>query len=67
MTADTYPLRVLLLTFAGWINVEQQRVIEYLVEERLRERLEVSRDRLDNHRLRATRAMPTSRPRTRRS
>ena len=33
MTAETYPLRVLLLTFAGWINVEQQRVIEYLIEE----------------------------------
>ncbi len=44
MTAETYPLRVLLLTLAGWINVQQQRVIEYLVEERLRERLEVSRD-----------------------
>ena len=42
MTADTYPLRVLLLTFAGWINVQQQHVLEYLVEENrvLKERLD---------------------------
>ncbi len=33
MTAETYPLRVLLLSFAGWINVQQQHVVEYLVEE----------------------------------
>ena len=33
MTADLVPLRVLLLTFAGWVNCEQQRTIEYLVEE----------------------------------
>ena len=31
MTAETYPLRVLLLTLAGWINVQQQHVVEYLV------------------------------------
>ncbi len=33
MTADTYPLQVLLLTFSGWINRQQQHVVEYLVEE----------------------------------
>ncbi|MCP3918438.1 MAG: DDE-type integrase/transposase/recombinase [bacterium] len=33
MTADTYPLRVLLLTVAGWVNRHQQHVVEYLVEE----------------------------------
>ncbi len=30
MTADYYPLQVLLLTIAGWVNREQQRTIEYL-------------------------------------
>jgi hypothetical protein len=33
MTADVYPLRVLLVTLAGWVNRHQQHVIEYLVEE----------------------------------
>ena len=33
MTADTYALRVLLLTVSGWVNRGQRRVIEYLVEE----------------------------------
>ena len=33
MTADYYPLRSLLLTVPGWVNREQQRTIEYLVEE----------------------------------
>ncbi len=33
MTAESYPLRVLLLTPVGWVNVQQQHVIEYLVEE----------------------------------
>ncbi|GJM22514.1 MAG: hypothetical protein DHS20C15_24290 [Planctomycetota bacterium] len=33
MTADFYPLRVLLVAVAGWANREQQRTIEYLVEE----------------------------------
>ncbi len=27
------PLQALLLTIAGWMNREQQRTIEYLVEE----------------------------------
>lgn len=33
MTANVYPLQVLLVTLAGWINRHQQHVIEYLVEE----------------------------------
>jgi hypothetical protein len=35
MTADLYPLQVLLVTLAGWVNRHQQHVIEYLVEENL--------------------------------
>ena len=55
MTADTYPLRVLLLTFAGWISAEQQYVVEYLVEENrvLKEQLVGKHVRLnDNQRRR---------------
>ncbi len=55
MTVDTYPLRVLLLSLAGWINVEQQHVVEYLIEENrvLKERLGGKRVRLnDDHRRR---------------
>ena len=33
MKADVYPLQVLLVTLAGWVNRQQQLVIEYLVEE----------------------------------
>ena len=33
MRADSSPLRMLLVTLAGWVNRHQQRVIEYLVEE----------------------------------
>ena len=33
MTADLYPLQVLLVTLAGWVNRHQQHDIEYLVEE----------------------------------
>ncbi len=32
MTADVYPLQVLLVALAGWVNHHQQDVIEYLVE-----------------------------------
>jgi hypothetical protein len=41
MKVDTYPLHVLLLTLAGWVNRHQQRFIEYLAEENrvLREQL----------------------------
>jgi transposase InsO family protein len=33
MKAEIYPIQLLILTVAGWVNREQQRVIEYLVEE----------------------------------
>jgi helix-turn-helix protein len=33
MIADLSPMRVLLVTLAGWVNRHQQQVIEYLVEE----------------------------------
>jgi transposase InsO family protein len=33
MRADLSPLRLLLVTLAGWVNRHQQQVIEYLVEE----------------------------------
>ncbi len=33
MTVEYYPLQVLLLALSGWVNREQQRTIEYLVEE----------------------------------
>src|SRR5688500_7770079 len=48
MTADFSPLRLLLVTLAGWINRHQQEVIEYLVEENrvLREQLKGPRIRL---------------------
>jgi hypothetical protein len=41
MTADLPPLRLLLVTLVGWVNRQQQEVIEYLVEENraLREQL----------------------------
>lgn len=41
MTADLLPLRLLLLTLAGWVNRHQQHVIDYLIEEKrvLREQL----------------------------
>jgi putative transposase len=48
MTADLSPLRLLLMTLAGWVNRHQQQVIEYLVEENrvLREQLKGRRVRL---------------------
>ena len=41
MRADFLPLRLLLLTYAGWVSRHQQEVIEYLAEENrvLREQL----------------------------
>ena len=33
MTPDLSPLRLLLVTLAGWVNRRQQEVIDYLVEE----------------------------------
>jgi len=48
MTADVSRLRLLLVSFAGWINRHQQEVIEYLVEENhvLREQVKDRRLRL---------------------
>src|ERR671919_255001 len=50
MTADFLPLRLLLVTLAGWINRHQQHVIDYLVEENrvLREQLRGRRVHLTN-------------------
>jgi hypothetical protein len=33
MTADLLPVQLLLVTLAGWVNRQQQQVIEYLVED----------------------------------
>ena len=49
MTTDVYPLQVLLVTLAGWINRHQQHVIEYLVEEN-----RVLKGQMKGHRLRLT-------------
>ena len=40
--AESYPLQFLLLTFSGWVNRQQQQVVEYLVEENrvLKEQME---------------------------
>jgi len=47
--ADSYPLRILLLTLAGWISRHQQDVIEYLIEEN-----RVLKEQLQGRRLRLT-------------
>jgi putative transposase len=55
MTSDFSPLRLLLVTLAGWVNRQQQQVIEYLMEENrvLKEQLAGRRVRLtDNQRRR---------------
>jgi hypothetical protein len=49
MTADLYPLQVLLVTLAGWVNRHQQHVIEYLVEEN-----RVLKEQMKGRRLRLT-------------
>ena len=49
MTTDVYPLQVLLVTLAGWINRHQQHVIEYLVEEN-----RVLREQIGSRRFRFT-------------
>ncbi len=50
MTADSLPLRLLLVTLAGWVNRHQQQVIDYLIEENraLREQLRGRRLRLSD-------------------
>src|SRR2546422_3416260 len=49
MAADLSPLRLLLVTLAGWVNRHQQQVIEYLVEEN-----RVLKEQLTGRRLRLT-------------
>ena len=49
MTAEFFPLRFLLLTFAGWVNRQQQQVLEYLVEEN-----RVLKEQFNGRRLRLT-------------
>ena len=50
MTPDLSPLRLLLVTLAGWVNRHQQEVIDYLVEENrvLHEQLDDRRMRLND-------------------
>src|SRR2546422_3247889 len=65
MTADLSPLRLLLVTLAGWVNRHQQQVIEYLMEENrvLREQLKGRRVRLtdDQRRRLAAKGQPLGR------
>ena len=49
MTADGYPLQVLLVTLAGWVNRHQQHVIEYFMAEN-----RVLKGQLTGRRLRLT-------------
>src|SRR3989441_3596545 len=49
MAADLSPLRLLLVTLAGWVNRHQQQVIEYLAEEN-----RVLRGQLTGRRVRLT-------------
>ena len=49
MLTDCLPLRALLLTAIGWVGREQQRAIEYLIEEN-----RVLKEQLCNRRLRLT-------------
>ena len=50
MLTDCFPLQALLLTVVGWASREQQRTIEYLIEENrvLKEQLGTRRLRLTN-------------------
>jgi len=50
MTAEYYPLQVLLLALSGWVNRVQQRTIDYLVEENrvLKEQLKGRKLRLND-------------------
>jgi transposase InsO family protein len=65
MTTDLSPLRLLLVTLAGWVNRHQQQVIDYLVEENrvLREQLKGRRVRLtdDQRRRLAAKGQPLGR------
>src|SRR2546428_9099066 len=65
MTTDLSPLRLLLVTLAGWVNRHQQQVIEYLGEENgvLRKQLKGRRVRLtdDQRRRLAAKGQPLGR------
>jgi hypothetical protein len=65
MRADLFPLQVLFVTLAGWVNRHQQHVIEYLVEENrvLEEQVKGRRLRLtDDQRRRLILRMTTENP-----
>src|SRR5262245_49226416 len=49
MTADVYPLQVLLVTLAGWVNRHRQHLIEYRMAEN-----RVLKGQLKGRRLRLT-------------
>jgi hypothetical protein len=49
MIPDLSPLQVLLVTLSGWVNRQQQHVIEYLVEEN-----RVLKEQVKGRRLRLT-------------
>lgn len=49
MKPDTFPLRLLLATFSGWVNREQTEVIDDLREENL-----ILKEQLRGRRLRLT-------------
>ena len=49
MTTEQYAIRFLLLTVSGWVNRQQQEVLEYLVEEN-----RVLKEQLKGRRLRLT-------------
>ena len=48
MQPDSMPLKVLLCVFSGWVNRQQDQIIDYLVEENhvLKEQLRGKRLRL---------------------
>ena len=50
MTADIFPIQLLLLTVSGWVNEHQQQVFEYLIEENreLKQQMKGRRLRLTN-------------------
>ena len=64
MTADYYPLQVLLMTVSGWVNREQLRTIEYLIEENrvLKEQFKGRKLRLNDNQVidRAVRIGPST-------
>jgi putative transposase len=49
MPTDTLPLRILFLSVSGWVNRQQQEVVEYLIEEN-----RVLREQIGERRLRIT-------------